>query len=72
MEQLYICQFCNMIGTKKDIFEHEKICSRNPDLKMCDSCSNRVYLEGVVTNTCKLNKISFIIGNETCSKWRSR
>ena len=41
MEALYKCDFCDKIGTKKEIYEHEIYCENNPKRMSCGYCANK-------------------------------
>lgn len=38
MKEVFKCDYCNYIGTKEEIEEHEKVCLNNPDVKCCYNC----------------------------------
>lgn len=38
MKPVFKCEYCNFIGTEKEIEEHEKVCINNPDVKCCQNC----------------------------------
>ena len=38
MKEVFKCDYCNYIGTKEEIAEHEKVCLNNPDVKCCYNC----------------------------------
>lgn len=38
MKPAFKCEYCNFIGTKEEVEEHEKVCIDNPDVKCCQNC----------------------------------
>lgn len=38
MKEVFKCDYCNYIGTKEEVMEHEKVCLNNPDVKCCYNC----------------------------------
>lgn len=38
MKPVFKCEYCNFIGTKETVEEHEKICINNPAVKWCQNC----------------------------------
>lgn len=38
MKPVFKCEYCNFIGTKEAVEEHEKVCIDNPEVKCCQNC----------------------------------
>lgn len=38
MKEVFKCDYCNYIGTKEEVKEHERKCLSNPDVKCCYNC----------------------------------
>lgn len=38
MKPVFKCEYCNFIGTKEVVEEHEKVCINNPAVKCCQNC----------------------------------
>ena len=38
MKPVFKCDYCNFMGTKEVVEEHEKICIDNPEVKCCQNC----------------------------------
>ena len=38
MKSVFKCEYCNFMGTKETVEEHEKVCISNPDVKCCQNC----------------------------------
>jgi hypothetical protein len=38
MKQVFKCDYCSTQGNKEYIEEHQKVCTKNPDNKHCDTC----------------------------------
>lgn len=38
MKPVFKCEYCNFIGTKEAVEEHEEVCIDNPEVKCCQNC----------------------------------
>lgn len=38
MKPVFKCDYCNFMGTKEVVKEHEKVCINNPAVKCCQNC----------------------------------
>lgn len=38
MKQVFKCEYCRFIGTKKEVKDHEEVCINNPAVKCCQNC----------------------------------
>lgn len=38
MKPVFKCDYCNFMGTKEVVEEHEKVCIDNPEVKCCQNC----------------------------------
>ena len=54
MKQIFRCEYCDKMGTEKDILEHEEECLYNYTKRACYTCK---HAEGkVLRYACKLGK----------------
>lgn len=69
MKRAYKCDYCNFVGTRKEVKEHEDFCYKNPtarprmrDLVRCSKCDNweicSIYNKNVYENFCFVGKRS--------------
>ena len=40
MKQVFKCDFCSFMGTKKDVKDHESKCTSNYNLRSCYTCKH--------------------------------
>lgn len=59
MKKIYRCEFCDFIGTKKEVLKHENNCIYK--IRSCDKCSNARVVYDIKTD------IAYYI----CSKGKS-
>ena len=75
MEEVYKCDFCSRIDKDPEkMAQHEEICSHNPELETCGSCSHFhcAINEEYDFCHCKIDvKDWFDIwdNNKSCEKW---
>lgn len=77
MKEVFKCDYCNYIGTKEAVEEHEKVCIGNPDVKCCYNCRYACKRGYIISGslspdmymcsyrvTTKLDKTTFYISGE--------
>lgn len=53
MKPIFRCEYCEQMGTEKEISEHELKCQKNPENRSCMSCANA---SGMTRIICSLGK----------------
>lgn len=53
MKPVFRCDYCEQMGTEKEISEHERECQKNPENRSCMSCANA---SGMTHIKCSLGK----------------
>lgn len=63
MKRAYVCDYCNFVGTRKEVKKHEEFCDKNPnayprmrDLARCFKCDKWERCNLVYENRCFVEK----------------
>jgi len=53
MNLVFKCEYCQQMGTHKEILDHESVCPNNPSVRACTTCGNAT---GMIKIQCSLGK----------------